>query len=546
VPRAILALIATVATLLAARPAWACSSSDDYVAPSNFELVRMADAIGVYTAVSGSGGPDAIFGNVTFRREQAVKGAPPAQLILHFAQLAEPGPQPAAPDGIESAFRYPDYGGGCSRIGFVRGGRVLLILQRGPNGDWQPVTEGGSRAKEDYAGESAAWPRTVRRYLALQALSPAAQLAALTAMRDSGRDGTPLLPAEQADIAHHLRAPSQWKPTAWLLERYAQAARGEAVDIVLAGPAQWQMGADPARITLLMSIANGRHPDAQSLIERLAEAPGTNGRELAMVLRYLVRNGQYPRAYRWIETRLAVRLLTLEPDEARMLLREVAAVQRGEDRENGGERWRADPHVAATWPEVALSLYWYQVDRLRRHDTESFDDAFDAIPVADYRARPLLSVALAATLNERALAWAAAELARLPVPPEPQGDVERERRDEPAVLPARMLASTWRRESEASLIRAFCQGGARRRAIVDALRLWGDPDYHELLGEMAAFPGLTAAERARLLQAVMEMSARGLDGPDHARTLGDANSPWLLARLIRGQPAGGTPLSCPG
>jgi hypothetical protein len=42
------------------------------------------------------------------------------------------------------------------------------------------------------------------------------------------------------------------------------------------------------------------------------------------------------------------------------------------------------------------------------------------------------------------------------------------------------------------------------------------------------------------------MSARGLDGPDRARTLGDANSSWLLTRLLRGEPPDGTPLSCPG
>jgi hypothetical protein len=545
-PRLVLALIATLTALLAASPGSACGASDDYVAPSNFELVQMADAIAVYTAVSGNSGPEYIFGNVTFRREQVLKGMPPAELTLDMAVLGDPDP-PGEGIQFEPAFLAPDYGGGCSRIGFERGGRVLMILERGANGDWYPVPYvGGARAKDDYAGESSAWARIVRRYLALQSLRPAAQLAALTHMRDSGRDrdGAPLLPEERADIAQHLRAPSQWKPTAWLLARYAEAARGEAV--VLEGSASSNMGADSARAILLMSLANGHHPRARPLIERLAEAPGTSGREMAMVLRYLARNGQYPRAYRWIETRLASRLLTLEPTEARILLREVAAVQQGREVEFGRERWRADARAAATWPEVALGLYWYQAERLRREDIERFHDAFDAIPISDYRARPLLSIALAATSNVRALAWARAELARLPAPPEREDDPERWRRDEPALLPARMLVSTWRRENEPALAGAFCLGGPRRRAIVDAFRLWGDPDYHILLGRMAAFPGLTANERARLLQAVLEMSARGLDGPDDARTLGDANSRWLLTRLLRGQPSDGAPLSCPG
>ncbi len=547
VPRAILALVAALAALLAARPASACGASDDYVAPSNFELVRMADAIGIYTAVSGNTGPQYIFGNVTFRREQVIKGAPPAELTLDMAVLGDPDA-----DGridFDPAFLNPDYGGGCARVGFERGGRFLMILERGANGDWYPIPYvGGARAKDDYEGESSPWARIVRRYLALQSLRPAAQLAALTQMRDSGRDrdGSPLLPEERADIAHHLRAPSQWKPTAWLLERYAQAARGEAVDIALDGQAQRTMGADPARAILLMSLANGHHPGARPLIERLAEAPGTSGRQSAMVLRYLDRHGHYPRAYRWIETRLATRLLTLEPDEAQILLREVAEVQRGQDREYGHERWRADPRAAATWPEVALGLYWYQADRLPREDIEHFGNAFDAIPVSDYRARPLLSVALAAISNAPALAWATAELARLPAPPEREDDPERWQLDEPALLPARMLVSNWRREDEPSLIRAFCQGGARRRTVVEAFRLWGDPDYHELLARMAAFPSLTAHERARLLQAVMQMSARGLGEPDRARTLGDADSPWTLSRLLRGQQTLHGALTCPG
>jgi hypothetical protein len=52
--RLITGLMAPVLALFTASVASACSSTTQYVAPSNFELVQMANAIGIYTAQSGS------------------------------------------------------------------------------------------------------------------------------------------------------------------------------------------------------------------------------------------------------------------------------------------------------------------------------------------------------------------------------------------------------------------------------------------------------------------------------------------------------------
>ena len=553
----LVALLAALLGLLQAAPARACSSSSDYVAPSNFELVQMAEAIGIYVAEPAPpAGPAPVnpgdtilngFGDpMVLRLERGLMGAPPAEMSIFLGGIIEP--QPPEPELAELAFRYPNYGGGCTRHTFERGARYLMILRRERDGQWYPVHFGGNRAMEDYGSDNAPWPRTVRRYLALRALRPAAQTAALIAMRDSGRDrdGTLLLSIERDDITHHLRAPSQWKPTAWLLERYARAVRGEPVDIVLEGPIQFnQLRGDRAH-TLLTSLANGQHPGARPLFERLAEAPGSSGRDLALALRYFSGNGDYARAWRWIETRLAYRLLTLDTLDAQILLREVDEVQRGGNYEPGHERWRRVPRVAAAWPEIALSLYWYQVGRMPPGDRQYFDDAIETIPVSDYRTRPLLSVALAAADNERALAWASAELAGLPVPADETGEEwQRDRADERAFLPARMLVTHRGEQGEAPLIRAFCQGGVRRRTIINAFRRWGDPDYHDLLGRMATYSGLTALERSRALQAVMEMSARGLDHADAGVSLGSPDSQWLLTRLLRGQAREGEPLTCP-
>lgn len=306
-----LAFLVAVLTALSAAPAYACSVVEGYVRPSNFELVQIADAIVIARAVGGRPDEDDVVGSVVFETETVLKGAPPRRLELDFAGLGRPGPS----DLANLAGSHPEgHAGPCNRATFRRGGRYLLFLGRGEEGDWGQLGYPFSRVNEDYSGEDNAWMRSVRRYLALQqALPPMEQIAALRRIAETGRqaDGISVSAAERADANDHLSSISPWKPTAWLLDVYGRLERGEAftarpdaanresgnLDEVAAfllgeGLPAGPDGPERLRLLVLGALAEGDHPEALPLIERLSAAPGTRGRVRGLVLRYLANNGQ--------------------------------------------------------------------------------------------------------------------------------------------------------------------------------------------------------------------------------------------------------------
>lgn len=553
--------LAALAGAAFATPALACSVSSDYIRPSNFELVQIAGAIVIASPDPQAG--DGREEGLTFRVITAVKGAPPARFRLGMATLGRTTPSNLA----DLSGSHPEgYQGPCNRTTFARGGSYLLFLDRAADGTWHQLGYAFSRVNEDFAGEDTVWMRAVRRYGQLQSsLAPMEQIAALERMAQTGRDwqGGTLFASERADIAEHLSAISPWKPTAWLLDLYARLEHGEPLpfgsrpdavnregsdadrlaslalgDSLPAAPA----GTERERLLILGALTEGDHPDALPLFERLSAAPAIGPRLRGLILRFLARNGHYPRAYQWIETRLMVEITRLGYSDARLLLSEVNRLQWGENRQQGNQRWRSDPHAAETWPELALALYWYQVDAFGA-DPIQYHDAVGAIPVTDYRARPELTVALAAAFDTNVKNWAIAELARPPDPRVPGADDE----GDPAFLPLRVLATMWSSENIAELTRAFCQGGARRRLAVLALGQWGNSLYSELLAAMAGVPRLSADERSWLVRAAIEMTARDIrESRRRPFVLPADQREWLLIRLVRGERMGVAPLSCRG
>ncbi|HEX8366250.1 MAG TPA: hypothetical protein VF603_13295 [Allosphingosinicella sp.] len=516
-----------LAILLLAAPAGtatACSVAGDYVRPSNFELVQIADAIVIARPERRVGRRSD--SRLVFRIEATVKGAPPERVTLEDAALGR-----TRPSDLEDLSRAnpESYSGPCDRMTFSRGRRYLLFLERAPDGGWQQLGFAFSRINEDYAGEDNAWMRSVRRYLRLQqTLAPMEQIAALRRMVETGRDpeGQSLSAAERTDIADHLGSISQWKPTFFLLDLYERIARGTPlpleprpdaangeggeVDRLVAlaiggGEPPPPQGPRRERLMVLRALSEGDHPDALPLFDRLWAAPDTDAAVRGIAMRYFARNGQYSRAYRWIETRLLAELAALPDGEAIALLRDVARVQQGDSYEAGRERWRTDPRAAAGWPELALALYRYQVGRFGRDRTLSFRDALAAIDTSDYRARPDLTVALAANFDPGAMRWAIAELDRTS---RNHGPGAGSGEDHPAWLPLRALAAAWSSSHYSPLMRTFCEGGERRRLVIRALGEDGRGLYRDLLGGMAAFPGLSQEERSWVAAAVDRMTAR--------------------------------------
>src|SRR4051812_47894657 len=101
---------------LAAAPVAACSVTSDYVRPSNFELVQIADVILVASAVSeGKVGDEP---SVAFAVESAVKGEAPSRLVLPGADLGQPRPSNLA----DLSGPNPEaMAGTCNRVTFRKG-----------------------------------------------------------------------------------------------------------------------------------------------------------------------------------------------------------------------------------------------------------------------------------------------------------------------------------------------------------------------------------------------------------------------------------------
>ena len=120
------ASLAGLAAWLSFSPvAQACSTADSYVPPSGFELVEMADAIVVATAIDGS--KVEVDGNthVRFRVESVLKGDPPKEFDNDGYVLVDP----------KSKDEQEYYGGMCGRSGFTQGHTYVVALRKTPDGD---------------------------------------------------------------------------------------------------------------------------------------------------------------------------------------------------------------------------------------------------------------------------------------------------------------------------------------------------------------------------------------------------------------------------
>ncbi|HEX2762327.1 MAG TPA: hypothetical protein VHM92_00590 [Allosphingosinicella sp.] len=520
--------LAALGASLAAAPADACSVELDYMQPSNFELVQIADAIVVATAVEEIGSKDER--SVVFRIESSVKGAGPARHISSETGLGSVGRS----DLGDLSKPHPEaFRGGCTRTTFRKGERYLLFLERDADGSWQDVGFPFTRVNEDYRGEADEWILAVRRYVRLQArLGPMEQLAALEAMLASKQDedGRPLSEAALSDIRSHLAEASPWKPTPYLLDAYRRLERGELPGVsnsqVTEGGeaealAELAMGktrkpgassVEEMRHFLRTALVIGDHPQAAPIFETILSSPDPKPEAIGLAIRFFAKNGQYPRAFQWIETKLMGMLPRLARDEAVELIVDVVAAQEGESGE-GRAPWRGDAHAAGAWPELALSLFWYGKSVLGHDFGYSLSAAIRQIPYPDFRQRPSLTLALAQTQDDRVADWALAELSdeekralwdKTPIPY--RGSLD----ESPAYLPLRVLLRTrgGRPKAQAQLIRFFCQSRERRHLLIATLGSQGDILDRGLLARIAATPSLTKEDRALLDGAIVQYLAR--------------------------------------
>lgn len=523
--RFILMPVLLLAVVLAWRPAHACSVTEDFVRASSFELVEQADAVVVARAVSQTGSWQDGGASVVFEIEQALKGSPPTTVGMMETQLGRT--QPSDPDTLIQA--HPEsFMGPCTRRTFQRGGRYVLFLSRadepGQPG-WHAIHSVFARSAEDYAGPDSLWVRALRGHIEVQANPDRMAQLGMLAARLPALEGPSASAADRqiaADIRDHLSSLSPAKPTPYLVAAYEALERGESPRFSIRGPeADREGGAADAltdmifdvrrpdfdlerqKLVVLRSLANGEHPDAQPLFERiLANRPSSS--QLGLAMRYFSQNRQFRRAYDLVEREALPRLGGLPNDEASALLSDINEALRGPDYSYGleNEAWKDDAYARERWPELALSLFW----DFHRRGSEARFDAIRSLRPTDFRARPEVTLALSTMFDDAVETWAIAEVDRL-LPTADWLDDE-----DPLWLPLRVLAIGFGDEKDAALERAFCAGESGRIMVIQTLGLWGGSLDGELLIRMLAFPGADTETREQVLRALMHLDGRHASG----------------------------------
>lgn len=558
---------ATAALMLALIPgrAAACSVTGDYVRPSNFELVAMADAIVVATAEGPATVPadEHSPSGVRFKVTGTLKGQAPATVTFRFAHIGRA--TPGNPNDL-SAANGEAYAGPCNRMTYARGGTYVLLLERDDAGALRPVGMAFSRVNEDYTGENSLWVRTIRLYLEVQkGHDPMAQLTRLETLRGQLLTRTdPVAKAQAADIQDHLTSRSPWKPTAFLIQTWEALDRGETPRYPIRGPqadkelgeaqalteAMFNMKDGPFGRTeqmnfILRALVLGEHPDAGPFFDRLLARPDVTPAQLGAAIRWRAVNGPVGPAFALIRDRAVPLLVGLDRPATGRLVEDISQAMQGPNYDEGDETWRTDPAVAAAWPPLARRIDRQQRLVMGEGYALGFSGVLEALYPTDYRTDPDLTLLLAGGFDDRVQAWA---IEQLKAPRRPDSNAEDEDEDtiDPDQLPIRVLMSGYGDERDAAMQSVFCQGGKRRTLLIRAIGQDGEYLDTAIAARIAAFPPLSDDDRAELVRALALLYAheRGQYGLGAFSSNGD-NILELLGKVQRKErPTDFSPFPC--
>ncbi len=529
----LLPLIVGILLLFDSGRVLACSPTPEAIFPTNFELVELADAIVIATAISDDDGSDSDGGSVTFRIDAALKGEGPPVFVDGFSRF-------------EAAYSLPfddltgstGDGGSCVRNVFEHGKPYVLFLSRDSSGVWRRESWIGSRDAENYVGPDGLWTRAINLYLDVQTNPDRmAQREALVAMlpeleRADASEADRIL---AADIRRHLAALSPFTPTQALLAAYEEMERG--------GPLSLSTGPydrpEERRLDILLSLVLGDHPEAAPLFDRiLTELP--RDRSVGYAIRFLAKHGQLERAFGAIERDIYPRLGSMPGADAEALLSDIHRVMYGEWQHSRQDTppWEQAPYIRERWPEMALSLYW---DFYRR-GTGAGGTAIETLRPADYRGRSEVTLALAEAYDPDVEAWAIDEVARL-LPAADWLDDE-----DPLWFPLQVLTFAFGEERDEALIRTFCSGETGRVMVVSQLGRHGDGLDDELLLQMLGEATIDDEDRRAILTALIFSEARNDKGG--GALLGSDFLDEIIPQVLRGEPVTRygrpiAPLVCP-
>lgn len=512
-------LIVGILLLFGSGRVLACSPTPEAIFPTNFELVELADAIVVATAISVDEGSGSDGGSVTFRVDRALKGEGPPIFVDGFSRF-------------EAAYSLPfddltgstGDGGSCVRNVFEDGKPYVLFLSRDASGVWRRESWIGSRDAEDYGGPDSLWIRAINLYLDVQTNPDRmAQREALVAMipelvRAGASDADRLL---AADIRRHLAALSPFTPTQALLAAYEEMERG--------GPLSLSTGPydrpEERRLEILFSLVRGDHPGAAPLFDRiLTELP--RDRSVGYAIRFLGKHAGVEPAFEVIERDLYPLLGGLPDAVAGAWVSDIHRVMYGEERypRPDTQPWEQHPYIREQWPEMALSLYW----DFHRRGTGAGGTAIETLRPADYLDRPEVVLALAQAYDSDVEIWAIAEVDRL-LPTADWLDDE-----DPLWFPLQVLVFASGEERDEALTKAFCSGDSGRIMVVSQLGRHSDGVDDELLLQMLGESTLDDEDRRAILTALIFSEARNDQGG--GALLGSDLLDEIIPQVLRGEP----------
>ena len=527
----------TFALLPEAPNAYACTLAQDYVGPSNFELVALADAIVVATPVDSarsvkpSGGGDGL----KFRTDIVLKGPAPADFKVAQAMFGKT----EASDPLDLSSINPGANkGACGRYDFAMGRQYVVFLKKATDGSYEQVGLPYARVNEDYFGDDSAWVEAIKAYLDIQKSDlPMEQLRIVSERLhlDLSAPQTPLLRTQERDLAAELGSISQYKPTPFLIAAYNAKIQDEEIpfmphagmpaearalaDMYLPSPPGYaptatELAADresERRRILNYLLRRSKDQGVSELFERLLADKAASPSMLGAAMLYLANDGQYDRLFAMVEKTIP-RLDALTKDEDEGLVSDISLAQAGGDLDDSVEAtggWRRDPASLTNWPEDALALYWHQFRRFGEVGPKNLD-AIRTISLTDYRVRPLLTLALAGAGDERVVNWAVQQLSdqktRKTWDERPDGGEP----ENPARLPLRILFQSYGDKQKDALHAEFCAGGVHREMVMDEWAAWGAHSFSLSAEGMASEP-LSANHRDWLARSISSRSVDSLD-----------------------------------
>jgi len=206
---ALLLVLLSIAGIVPAARASACSIDASYRVPTNLELVQQSPTIVLGIAEGHVPGADEYdLGEIIVRPVELLKGPSlPPELRIEGSLSDDPKLVVASDPRDLYAPNPGALMGGCTRYIFKRGMLLLLFLERDDQGALRLAGFPFARSAEDVPSAKAPWAKAVRFYIEITALPAAQRRSALIARRDALRAATddPDAALLAADIDRQLR-----------------------------------------------------------------------------------------------------------------------------------------------------------------------------------------------------------------------------------------------------------------------------------------------------------------------------------------------------